>query len=474
MCLRRNTLVIVSCICLTSNSSPGSAKELASAGWAEVEITPPLGIGLGGRGGPETVATKVLDPLFAQVLYVKDAKGAGFVLVSFDVVALPHELSDRIRFDIVNELGVDWNLVLLNASHTHSGPYMIRSLIAGLGPAPGIETDYLATLEEKIVAATRAAAKAMRPIAVEVFEGKSDVGVNRRGKNKQGKTTMLPNAKAPYDDKVWVLRLTASDGKPPAVIFSYACHAVIAYGFNYSAISADFPGVTRNALRTALGNGAHAQFVQGFAGDIRPRAVADLEKGVFRKATPADLQKAGKDLAEAILDAMKKPGRNLSLDLIGASDRPFLPRDKAPPREQYQKMQTDAQEKNDKFHQGVSAYWLKRYDANEGFARGDAWALGLIRLSEDQWIVHSIGEPLIEWRPKIHQWLAPLNLVTFGYSQEGRAYLPTEELLREGGYEVLESNVARANTPAPFAPGIEAAVKESLLRQLAFIRAKAK
>jgi hypothetical protein len=98
----------------------------------------------------------------------------------------------------------------------------------------------------------------------------------------------------------------------------------------------------------------------------------------------------------------------------------------------------------------------------------------LIRLSEDQWIVHSIGEPLIEWRPKINQWLAPLNLVTFGYSQEGRAYLPTEELLREGGYEVLESNVARANTPAPFAPGIEAAVKESLLRQLAFIRAKAK
>src|SRR5205809_4107691 len=123
----------------------------SQAGWAEVEITPPLGIGLGGRGGPETVAKKVLDPLFAQVLYLKDAKRAGFVLVSFDVVALPHDLSDRIRFDIVNELGVDWNLVLLNASHTHSGPYTIRSLIAGVGPAPKIEQDYLASLEEKII-----------------------------------------------------------------------------------------------------------------------------------------------------------------------------------------------------------------------------------------------------------------------------------------------------------------------------------
>src|SRR5215831_5894793 len=46
----------------------------ATAGWGEVEITPPLGIGLGGRGGPDTVANKVLDPLFAQVFYLKDAQ----------------------------------------------------------------------------------------------------------------------------------------------------------------------------------------------------------------------------------------------------------------------------------------------------------------------------------------------------------------------------------------------------------------
>src|SRR5438309_1400585 len=119
-----------------------SAGASASAGWAEVDITPPLGIGLGGRGGPGTKAIKVLHPLSAQVTYIKDAKGSGFVLVSFDLVAIPHDLSDKIRFDIVHELGVDWNLVLLNASHTHSGPYTIRNLIAGVGPAPKIEQDY--------------------------------------------------------------------------------------------------------------------------------------------------------------------------------------------------------------------------------------------------------------------------------------------------------------------------------------------
>ena len=67
----------------------------------------------------------------------------------------------------------------------------------------------------------------------------------------------------------------------------------------------------------------------------------------------------------------------------------------------------------------------------------------------------------------------PLNIVPWGYSQEAKSYLPTESMLAEGGYEVLESNQGRESTPAPFAPGIEQAVRESLLRQLAFIRAKA-
>src|SRR5437762_9883359 len=101
-----------------------NAQGANQAGWAEVDITPPLGIALGGRGGPTTLATKVLDPLYAQVLYLKDGKGKGFVLVSFDLVGMPHDLSDRLRTAIVHELGVEWNMVVLNPSHTHSGPYM--------------------------------------------------------------------------------------------------------------------------------------------------------------------------------------------------------------------------------------------------------------------------------------------------------------------------------------------------------------
>jgi neutral ceramidase len=458
-------------VCLTRAGE--AAPRAATAGWAEVEITPPLGIALGGRAGPQTVATKVLDPLYAQVLCLRDGKGNGFVLASFDVIGLPHDLSDRIRTRLVHELGVDWNLVVLNASHTHSGPYVLRSLMAGVGPPPQAEVDYFKDLEDKLAGAARAAGKAMQPVRVEVFQGSTDIGINRRGKNQQGRAAMNPDLKGPYDDKLWVMKLTPENGGPPAVVFSCACHAVIAYGFAYTAISADFPGATRRFLREALGPKTHTQFVQGFAGDIRPRVLADLDEGRFRASKPADLERAGRELSASVLAALKRSGEALSLDITGTSDRPYLPRDKAPPREGYEKMLANALTQTNAYRLAVADYWLKRYDSGEGFARGDAWSLGLIRLAENQWIVHCGGEPCIEWRPKVTAWLAPLKIVPWGYCQEANAYLPTEALLPEGGYEVLDSNQGRASSPAPFAPGIERAVRESLLRQLAFIRAKA-
>ncbi len=441
----------------------------AEAGWAQVEITPPLGIALGGRGGPETLAKTLLDPLLAQVFYLKDANGTGMVVVSLDLIGLSHELSERIRMAIVRELAVEYNLVILNCSHTHSGPYMIRDLIAGVGPAPQIENDYFKSLTDKIISATRTAKKVLTPVKVEVFEGASQVAINRRGKSKEGKRGIIPDPNGPIAEKAWILKLSPLDGQPPAIIFSYACHPVIVYGYDLAAVSADFPGVTRAALREKLGAKVHTQFIQGLAGDVRPRITADIEHNRFQSSKPEDLKQAGRELAGDILTALHGGGKNLELNIAGTMDRPFLPRDNPPSRELYESM---AKNTKNKFRQAVAQYWLQRYNAGEGFARGDAVPFGLIRLADNQWICYSGGEPCVEWGPKISQWLAPRNIVMWGYCQEAVSYIPTEEMLPEGGYEVNDSNHARASTPAAFGPGINEAVRKSLLRQAAFIEAK--
>ncbi len=458
-------LAMLGCAVLARGATEGP-----KAGWAEVDITPPLGIALGGRGGPDTKAGKVLDPLRAQVLYLRDDTGAGFVLVSLDLIGLPPSLSERLRTRVVHELGVDFNLVLLNTSHTHSGPYMIRELLAGVGPAPPVEIDYFATLTENIIAATRQAGKNLKAVKVETFRGTSQVAINRRNRNQAGKTAMLPNVNGPINDEVWVMKVSPLDGTKPAVVFSYACHPVIVYGYAGSVISADFPGVTRNILRDKLG-AAQVQFVQGTAGNVRPRATANLTNDTFHSAGGATiLLTAGTQLANDVLAAMSPSrGRSLTLHFAAAADRPFLPRDNPPPRSLYETMAKDAQSE---FRRNAAAYWLARYDSGEGFAKGDPWPVGLVRLAADEWICCFAGEPCVEWAPKVKAWLGGRNVFVWGYSQQGLTYLPTEALLPEGGYEVDECNHTRAQSPARFAPGIEAAVRQSLLRQLAFIEAK--
>jgi neutral ceramidase len=438
----------------------------AQGGWAEVDITPPMGIEMGGRGPTETVGKRVIDPLKAQVLFLRDGKGSGFALVSFDLVGMPHELSDRIRLMLVHELGVEWDLTVVNTSHTHSGPQMNLGIMAILNPVPQNQLDYQNAVYEKILQTARSAAKSMHPVKVEVFEGKSQIAINRRGHDKNGAASMRPNPNAPIAEKLWILKLTPLDGAAPAVIFSYACHPVIVYTYAGNAISADFPGQARIALRQALGEKTHLQFVQGLAGDVRPRALANLEKNSFRTANTNDAANVGKQLANDVLAALKSEQKVLNLNIAAATERPFFPRDNPPPRAQYEQLLASAKGERQR---NIAKYWLQRYDTGVGFSEGDAWPTGLIRLADNQWICYFAGEPCVEWGPKVSQWLAPRDLVYFGYSQETITYLPTAEMLPEGGYEVLECNRARGSSPAQFAPGIDESMRKSLLRQAAAI-----
>ena len=111
--------------------------------------------------------------------------------------------------------------------------------------------------------------------------------------------------------------LTFSDptDRPIAVLWSYACHPV---GFPArTRVSADFPGVVRRALRDAHGAELPVLFLQGFAGDVRPRETGATTRFTRRLAelviglpkNPAD--KAAHAWVELDgIDVGPPPGRN--------------------------------------------------------------------------------------------------------------------------------------------------------------------
>ncbi len=460
-----NVMTVMVWACWTD--SVAAASPCGLAGFAEIDITPPVGIHLGGRGCKETKSDGVLDPLRAGVTVLRDAGNVTLVIVSFDLAGLPHWLGEQMREEIAGALDIRPEYVILNCSHTHSGPMMYREIMAGCGEATEVERAYMNRLKGKVIEMVTAAAGQLKPVAVYFHHGTCDVGINRRGRQADGRTVMAPNPEGPYEPGVWVMRLASPEGKTRAVLFSYACHPVIVYGYALSKISAEYPGVTRRELRSRLGQAVHVQFLQGAAGNVRPRCLADLNTRKFRPSKPDDLQAAGTELATAVMNALDRESKPSVLRLAATMDVVFLKRGTPPPRSFYEDMARTAKD----YTLNAARYWLDEYDKGGPFVKGDYEPVGVIRLSADQWVAYLAGEPVAEWARLIRTWFGSRSVVVWGYSQQVFSYLPVDEILKEGGYEVRDSALYRVGNPAPFAPGLNEAIGGSIVRQIDRIEA---
>ncbi|MHC4563540.1 MAG: hypothetical protein ACYS8X_12305, partial [Planctomycetota bacterium] len=87
------------------------------AGFAELDVTPPVGCWL---LGPVAQSTGVHDPLMARALVLDDGQ-TQVAILGIDLIGMGWELADELRTLIRERAGVD--LVLLQFSHTHNAPF---------------------------------------------------------------------------------------------------------------------------------------------------------------------------------------------------------------------------------------------------------------------------------------------------------------------------------------------------------------
>ena len=218
------------------------------AGWAEVEITPPLGLPMGGRGPRFAPATVVLDPLMAQALILEDGAGNRQLWVSLDLIGMDHGRAAVVRQILAAITGAPYESVVLNFAHVHSGPMTNFNKYPPVIQEPAPLVQYHQTLARSIQRAAEQALVRMHSVSVAVHTGSSDVGINRRRRLPNGEMALAPNPDGFYNPDLWVLDLQVDDSEDRAIIFSYGCHPVIVYGFAWDGISAGFPGAARAAL----------------------------------------------------------------------------------------------------------------------------------------------------------------------------------------------------------------------------------
>ena len=432
----------------------------ARAGWAQIEITPSLGLPMGGRGMRLTPGASVLDPLHAQATVLEDTHGNRTLWISLDLVGVMASLSAPLCVEIAAYAGVSYEAVILNFAHTHSGPMSNYECYPNDQPKPAALQAYEDQLKEKLIQVACDAVQALRPVTVTEHRGTSDMGINRRNRNAAGEMVLAPDPAGTYNRDLWVLDLAADDGRR-CVLFSYGCHAVIVYGYAYDSLSADYPGVCRRQLHAELGQEVHCQFIQGLAGNVRPRTLAAVEENQFRKSSPSDLEHTGGQLAEDVLAALGTPGKALDLEIRAVSGW-FQARrdlDQVEPLVYWQAMAA----RDDELSQNTGRYWADRIGEGKPLAHAVPWQVGLIRLSAERTIAWFAGEAVAEWQAHVREWLQDERLVVWGYCQDLPGYLPTDELIPEGGYEVRQSSTYRKTGPGPLAVGVNAHARARFL-----------
>ena len=211
----------------------------------------------------------VHDPLFVKALVVDDGH-AKAVILGLDIGGVSGRLVSPVRERLKQELGIEPASVLINASHNHhTQGQVVEDVI------------------ERIVSAVRQALETMVPVRVGAGEGREDrIMMNRRLRLEDGKEWTIRRANpspsdsdvkalGPVDPEIGILRLDRTTGETLAVVYNFASHA---YGGVPSGhVTADFPGFASAVLEEALGNGAVAVFLQGFAGNITPIRYKDVD-----------------------------------------------------------------------------------------------------------------------------------------------------------------------------------------------------
>jgi hypothetical protein len=176
------------------------------------------------------------------------------VLVSVDNAALLVGETDVLRQSIGAEVGIARDRIMVCLSHTHSGP--------------SVTPEYLAEVGMRCVEAVKKALTGARPIRVGWGVGKVAGAVNRRSETSDPKADIPPSARAAPDQRLGVLSLEETDGRPLAVLLWYGAHGNVLKG-DSNVISADWPGAARKVVAAAVG--CPTLVAIGAAGDVNPR-----------------------------------------------------------------------------------------------------------------------------------------------------------------------------------------------------------
>ena len=272
-------------------------QKTCTAGFARLDITPPLGVKMIGAG-PRTVKG-VLDPLYVNALAFGDGEKSSVLLVC-DLLGMYGSFGDQWPGKLAAELGLDEDAVIVHCTHTHTGP------------SAGADKQYFDWLFRLLKDAAQMALDDRKPVTdLRWAEGEMPrdfIGVRRyamtdgqilhRPKGDLAKDIVHPVF--PGDRSLRTVRILRQEGKE-LVLVNFQTHPDTVGG---EYISADWPGAVRDTVEAEYPQ-AHCIYLNGTQGQMVTANRYHFPEKVAPKSH-ARAREYGTTLAKEALELLKE------------------------------------------------------------------------------------------------------------------------------------------------------------------------
>jgi hypothetical protein len=422
--IREMGFAVAFLLCVASAVQAAEDAKLAgwSVGLARREITPTQPTWMSGYSGRDRPASTALHPLWAKAISLQDANNQTVVLVSLDLIGL----SRPVWMDVANQCGNRHGLKVENmtfcCSHTHSGPVIAGNLAAAFALEPdqlARVSDYTETLKTTLVELVGDSLADLKPAELAFTNGRCTLAVNRRN-NREPDVPALRAAGqlvGPVDHDVPVLTIRNPDRSMRAIVFGYACHSTVLSGYDWCG---DYPGYACIELEKTYPE-ATALFFAGCGGDQNP-----LPRGTVELA-----RSHGERLASDVIRAIEGVHEPLQPRLEAKRVETSISFASLPSKDE---LEATAASTN-KFEAIRARLLLAEINAGRPLSPTYPYPITLWKLGgKVDWFFLG-GEVTVDYALRLKEKHGRESTWVAAYTNDVMAYIPSQRVLREGGYE---------------------------------------
>jgi len=410
---------------------------MLKAGFARVDITPPLGTYLDGYFSIRPMSG-VLDPLELNAIALNDGEKT-VVMIAADIIGIAMADVKYIKKKMFERLALPEECVLLHAIHQHTTLRLDDKAVPDRQPAAYIELLYT-----KFVDVAQMAIDDMKDSVLSSGEKETaePIAFVRRYMLDDGRAVTNPQANevphivsrlAEADNTVRLLRFKRKDAKDIALV-NFSTHPDVVAGYK---ASADWPGFTR-------------RFVEGDNSDVNciffTGAQGDSNHLDYIKGTKTGYEHSrcmGRIVADAVAEIWDKTTERRA-DKLFASVSVI-----------YNKSNTEGEEK----YEEAVAFEKARAEKTLGYnptIEEMAYARRIINIRESMTIYRPIpvtvigigeviiagfaGEAFTEYGAAVRDAANGKFALTFVLTNGSQGYLPSAEAFAQGGYEAKSSH----------------------------------